>query len=341
MGLDAFRTDSSSKNSEDNKSNKQTSSKKDNNDINKNESSKLAKNNEKSYKPSNWLHDKYDSLNFTKKNRRCKQCGKLFSRLSSHYNQSNTCSFPGIANSDMELLTGMIMSDGSLNRQSKNPSLKWNMTNLPFMLWLKEKLNIHIYGPYFSLSAKGSHQAALRSDGGFKPTKWENYKDVYTSQTYCHPSLSTLNWYSDGGKEFPRELELTDNILKIWYCGDGNIDKRKLKITASNESKRMDNIKQMFSSYGISLDRIDKTKQKADICLNKNKSKKMLDRIRPVVPGFEYKWCTGSQRQYKLLKELSTYTSKTPEQAKYKLNKFSLDEHKERALNIGGFGGYS
>lgn len=346
MGLDNFKTD----NTKSSTVNDTVESDKLENEEVANVDESIAKDN--SYQPTGWLGDKFKEIGLDNLSR-CNSCGEVFSRISLHYNMSG-CQYPDIIEQDEDLLVGMQMSDGYLFNEN-TPYLGWRMTNLPFMVWFKDILNIETTKIRINLSAKRSHDKRGAYDDRERfnnNTHWTNTSDLYKCRTISHPSLSMLDWYTDSQKRFPDSIELNERVIKIWYCGDGSLKKYKdrksikVRLGVLNESDRVGMIKSLFKKYGLSLDNIyqyeygDERGDGLRVSFSDKKSRSLLDKIGPAVPGFEYKWCTGSYEQYKKLKQLSTRTSATDEEAEQKLEEFDLAEHKNKALEIGGFGGY-
>lgn len=306
---------------------------------------KLYHNNSKEdnhkYNQSEWLNQQFDRMGVKRREKECHQCNSYFSRISAHWEASN-CSYPNLSNYVKDLLTGILMSDGHLNRQHKSPHMMIKMVNLPFLKWFSDELEILSNGVHFSMTAKQSAMQNINS--GFQSeAEWQNYADVYYLSTIAHPWLHELDWYTKCGKQFPDSLQLSDDIVKMWYCGDGNLkkDTPSMNITALNESDNFTLINNLFKEWGMPIDRIDKTNGKnSTLSFNKQKTYKLLDKIGPAVPGFEYKWCTGSKKQYKELYKLSRVTSHSEKSAIDKFNEFNMNKYKQKALEIGGFGGY-
>jgi len=199
----------------------------------------------------------------------------------------------------MELLTGMLMGDGSINRSSKNSWFQTEMITKPFLEWLDSELGWLSTG--VRLKHTASEGAKKCRDSGFSPNaKAENYSDVYRLRSRCHPDLQPLaDWYASGKKVFPNDIELTPTVLKMWYVSDGYYDNhgaaKRITIGMSNEVDRRDNIEQLFENVGFEISNwnISERKDGSKRCnaqFTKDESQRLFEYMGESPAGFEYKW---------------------------------------------------
>jgi len=230
----------------------------------------------------------------------CEQCGNEYKRVGSHWSRGSSCSHPEISAYKMELLTGMLMGDGTVGRQeNKNPWFQTEMITKPFLEWLDSELGWLSTGVRLSKTAAGC--AKQIRDRGFRPdAKAENYSNVYRLQCRHHPDLQPLaNWYATGEKVFPDDIELTPTVLKMWYIGDGCYDNcgaaNYIKIGMANEIDRRDNIEQLFEKVGFEIsnwninERNDGSKN-CEAQFTTSESQRLFEYMGEPPAGFEYKW---------------------------------------------------
>ena len=208
-----------------------------------------------------------------------------------------------------EIIKGLLMGDGSIDIGDGNceACLRVGMANKPFLDWLDKT--------YLSEISRGVRHKCTPEEGaknvrktGFRPNaKAENYSHIYELSTRRLPDLSKIHkeWYSNNGsKYYPNNLELTPLSTKMWYCGDGgiNITGNYCSIKCSNESKRVQYIKNLFDDINIDI-----TFKNGVIRINKKQSPKLLHYMGKAPIGFEYKWeLNNRDRYYKVKKRADT-----------------------------------
>jgi len=227
----------------------------------------------------------------------CHQCGNEYKRISTHWT-SGSCSHPELSEHQHEVIVGLLMGDGYLATDKKNPYMQVRMTSPDYLNCLSEDV--------FSIISNGVHlkrtatECAQRDrESGFnEDAKAENYSDIYEFRTMCHPGLQKYEkWYSTGEKVFPTDIKLTPTTLKHWFCGDGCLVNSKWpKITLCNESSEEEKINNLFNEAGLSDFFWNKTQKRnsgvkmASIYFREEGARKFYDYIGEPLPGFSYKW---------------------------------------------------
>jgi len=230
----------------------------------------------------------------------CEQCGNDYEAIGQHWSMSADCSHPDISDYKMELLTGMLMGDGCINRCNKNPFFRTNMIAKPFLEWLDDEFGWLSTGVRLDRTAEeGAKQCR---DSGFSPdANVNNYSDVYRLHSRSHPDLQSLaDWYVTGKKVFPEDIELTPTVLKMWYVSDGSYDNTDsnnyIKIGMSNEIDRRDNIEQLFENVGFEISNWNISVRKRDgserceAQFTVEESRRLHEYMGEPPDGFEYKW---------------------------------------------------
>lgn len=232
----------------------------------------------------------------------CDQCGKCFEHIGGHWGSYQTsCKYPKLTDNQKEVVTGLMMGDGSLDRlSSKNPRIRCSMTAKEYLLHLdREIFPVMGTGVKKVKTAEESMLDNMNRDSGFESSgNIENYNDIYSWCTRRNENFNEFNWYKSGEKVFPEDIELTPTILKHWYCGDGTRATTNrnsyIRIAASNESDNKDKINKIFKRAGFSVSNWNEGSGQghtpAAICFTVDESEKMWHYMGEPLSGFEYKW---------------------------------------------------
>lgn len=184
----------------------------------------------------------------------CQECGKEVSRLGIHwYNQDH---YPDLSQYERDLLRGLLLGDGSVSKRC----IRVTNTNYEFLKWVGEELGI------LSSSVK-------------------EYSDRWMFNSRSHPFFGELRgWYSSGSKRFPEDLELSPIMVKMWYCGDGNLGSRgnRAQISTANEADRPEYLKRLFADVGL-YPTWDGYKLSFQL-------EEFVDYVGESIPGMRYKW---------------------------------------------------
>lgn len=222
----------------------------------------------------------------------CHSCGEEFSYLAQHWRQSN-CPYPEITKRQREIITGVLMGDGWIDRTSRNPGFCVTMTNLPFLQWLSDELGDLVGEP--------------SADETRNSKKGDSEKHVFEMMGKKHPGLGEFrDWYASGRKLFPESLTLTPLIASMWYCCDGrlgwseNSARPYVEIAAYKERERTAYITSLFREQGFEVRSIN---EMGCIRFLTDESMRLLQWMEGPPPGFEYKWCRESRSKYLQLKE--------------------------------------
>jgi hypothetical protein len=204
----------------------------------------------------------------------------------------------------MDILTGLMMGDGSLDHSSKNPRINCRSIEVEFLEHLDDKFGSLSSGVTLERTSK---QLANNSSSTLpnRSTLAEDYNDVYAWNTRKHPELSSyMLWYDSGNKVFPDNIRLTPNVLTYWYVCDGSLSVRKtktsetytIKISIANERNNIDKIYSYFQQSGLpEPNRSHKFERDngtigCNIEWNKDESSELLRYMCGPVPGYEYKF---------------------------------------------------
>jgi len=206
--------------------------------------------------------------------------------------ESCTCTRDTIlTKSQIEILEGLIISDGSLECRDKNASfnqkcinktyIEYIQNSLPF-LWNKIRV---IYGGPSIICGINTM-----------------LKDAYSikSRTDQYLTKQYNRWYKNKIKIIPPDLQITPLMLKNWFYGDGSSTYHKTK--KRSNSKQIDLLLCTDSFTYIECQLLQQKLKYIDLDFNISKRKQLIsgkkktikqffDYIGPCdVAGFEYKW---------------------------------------------------
>jgi hypothetical protein len=118
---------------------------------------------------------------------------------------------------ELEVIQGCLLGDGCLSIKGKSSCFMYGSSNLDHVEYVWNQLKDLVSPRY--------------KDG---PIRREIY-DKRTKKTYINYSIRTKSsitfynlrmvWYPEGLKIVPKDLELTNTIILLWYVGDGSLDK--------------------------------------------------------------------------------------------------------------------
>jgi len=216
----------------------------------------------------------------------CPNCGNEYQRIGTHFGAKSTpCDYPDLTERQSEIITGLLMGDGSITGTSSssgsNPYLQTQMVSKEFLDWVDDELGIYSNG--CSLQNTAKEQADRNNSDG-------EYQDVYGLNTMRAPVFEQwASWYDTGEKRFP-EINLTPTIAGVWYVCDGWKNKqisggRPIAcIGAANEYERRERIVKSFEENGFNGSWIRRS-----IRLTADSSEEFWEWAEQP-PGFEYKW---------------------------------------------------
>lgn len=68
----------------------------------------------------------------------CPICEEEYERVSLHWSRGK-CGYPDIPENTLEIIKGLLMSDGWIQRDGGEPNFRIEMTNKAFLDWLDKK----------------------------------------------------------------------------------------------------------------------------------------------------------------------------------------------------------
>ncbi|AGM11502.1 homing endonuclease with LAGLIDADG motif [Halogranum tailed virus 1] len=201
----------------------------------------------------------------------CPACGKSFESIGTHWRYNNHR--PDFTPYQHDVIIGLLMGDGSINRGDKNPYLQVEMITEPYMKYLCE---------IFDKLGRG-YSISKESNG--------NHKKKFQFTTRNNPNLKEYSdWYSTGKKVWPSDIHLTPTVLTHWYVGDGHFNESNatpfIEISMANEIDNRDKVCDMFRRVDLPEPTFNYSSARWSV----NESKELFEYMNDPLPGFEYKF---------------------------------------------------
>ncbi|UBF22951.1 LAGLIDADG endonuclease [Haloarcula virus HVTV-2] len=202
----------------------------------------------------------------------CPTCGKRFERIGRHWSH-NPQHRPNFTEKQMDILTGILMSDGHIDR-SGTPLLVLKTTNDRYLNHLKKQFGVLSNEPYLYKEKSG------------------RANDMYNWTTKSHVQLKELGqWYSSGKKTWPEDISLTPTVLKHLFIGDGSYSKHgsndHISISIANERQNTEKVEGYFENVDLPTPS-NWTEHGAH--WNVEDSETLWEYMGEPLPGYEYKW---------------------------------------------------
>jgi len=220
---------------------------------------------------------------------KCKQCGKKFKNISLHWASNKNCDYRPLTNRQKEISKGMLMGDAYINIQSgANGMLRAKMINKNFLQWLDKELEPFSSNLETYMTAQESFDSASERFEN-SVTSVDNYSEIYEYRSCRHPYFTELrDWYKDGKKRFPENIELTPLSAKILMCCDGRVSHKngkRVNIYSVNEKDRPEYLKSLLDQFNPVW-----VESSSSIRIGASDYDEFFEWVGQPLPGFEYKW---------------------------------------------------
>lgn len=218
----------------------------------------------------------------------CPNCKEKYADLGTHWRYNPSHRYE-LSEEQKEIVTGLLMGDATLQRDTKNAYPVVTMTNRTFLNWVKEKFGCMTTGVRNHLTAEESaEQAKSLNESASK----ENYSPQYRLRFRAHTEFNKYrSWYREGEKKWPLGRQYSYLTFKVLYCCDGCFDSsgtsRELQLAASNELSNKERFLSIVECFGLpEPNRMDEEL----VVWGAKESSQIFENIGEPLPGFEYKW---------------------------------------------------
>jgi hypothetical protein len=213
--------------------------------------------------------------------------------ISKHWLLSTSCHYPELTDHELEVFTGILMSDGCIDRTHNHARISIDMITEKYLNWLYDTFQPLFTSPRQIMTAEEAGKQTADANGGFvdDPSDYD-FSPIYRIRTRSMPAFDRFDsWYDDSGnKVWPKNI-MTPTVFKHFYVGDGHFDTHNssgnISIRCSNESENMQAVVEMFKSSDLPVPTVsgDDT-----LFFGVKESETLFDMMGSAPPGFEYKW---------------------------------------------------
>lgn len=278
----------------------------------------------KNYRDENWLRVKFEEDNLSRSDiaercgvshktvmkyckrfnigddlEECPNCGYKSPQLGNHWS-GEKCEYPELTQYQRDVLTGILMSDGHINKpqENQNPRFRVDMyeKSIPYLEYLSGEVF-----PIITTEVKQGETASSRDrDSNTFDINVKKCSDMYFLSSRRMPCFERyLQWYNDDGHKFwpCEDIYMNSTVFKHLYVGDGHLKTRSgtpyISIALNDQRKVIDDVVQMFEEWGVSPSVVEFQREETTdvrIHFKKYDTEKIFKWIGEPLPGFEYKW---------------------------------------------------
>lgn len=240
-------------------------------------------------------------FNIGKDIQECPNCEHASPQLGKHWS-GDKCRYPELTKHQKDVLTGLLMSDGSINHPNGNQNARFRVDmyepSKPYLEYLSEEV-FPVITTQVREGETAKHSANRRSNT-FDMTE-QNCSDMYYLSSRRMPCFNEyLNWYNDGHKYWPCEdIQINSTIFKHLYVGDGSVYVKDgtpyISIACNDQKPVIDKVIKMFDGWVgkptvVEGNRNGDRENDTKISFNKDQTRRIFERMDEPVPGFQYKW---------------------------------------------------
>lgn len=223
----------------------------------------------------------------------CPECNNVFKSIGSHW-RYNKDHIPKLSKEQKDIVTGLLLGDGTLDFTSSNPRLKVEMISKKYLEYLNDKFGILSSNSGVTVSRSAEQNKKRNVKRGFS-SEDSDYNNTYVWRTKTLPELKEFNWYETNKKVWPKDILLSPTVLKHWYIGDGSLNTyNRMVITTVNESDNTEKINKYFQKSSLpeplwQIQEKNGTKT-AHARWTVSDTKTLMNYMGNPLPDFQYKW---------------------------------------------------
>jgi hypothetical protein len=193
-----------------------------------------------------------------------------------------------LSDEENQILNGCLLGDGHLRKPRGQSSY--------FQYKSSQLFHVEYIYNWFGRLASQGYKDGPRSYSYYD----KRYKKTFIGYIFCTQSNITFyklrqQWYPEGKKIVPRDLELTPLTCLLWYIGDGSLSKAKqhnIKLSTDGfKSNDVDFLIETLNKLGFEATKVSVRRNQYAIHIPRRNVKKFLDYIGPCpVECYSYKW---------------------------------------------------
>jgi len=200
---------------------------------------------------------------------------------------------PDLTDYQNDVLLGVLMGDGCLDKPGDNALLKVSMVNRRYLEYLDGVFGVFGRGVRKTKNAEEAANSSIVDDAD--PS---NYNAVYEFITTTHPEFNQYrSWYTDGGKVW-KNIHMNDTVLSHLYVCDGTLTEQdQIVISMSSQRGNKDVVESAFESAGLpspsNWNEYERKEYGGYHCKaqwTQDQTEQLFDLMGDPLPGFEYKW---------------------------------------------------
>jgi hypothetical protein len=193
---------------------------------------------------------------------------------------------------DEGYLLGLLIGDGDIYTENDETRFRLYTTNQTYIEWVT-----NLFGDFTDRISKKEYNYTYKSK--------DEKRNSYELFSKSHPRLDYYaEVYSDDERyPIPEEMGLSPEALKMWHASDGTLNWQSgarnptLQLATDTKQPVKEKYIQLFNDIGVKLKSSDKA-----FYFSTQDTLKLIQYMGHAVPGFEYKWETGSRERYERVK---------------------------------------
>lgn len=208
----------------------------------------------------------------------CPNCGETFEAIGHHFRLSD-CEYPTPSTETQRNIDRILIGDAALPDMGEGCKSKLVINNCKgaFVDYQAEMLPDWLISNHILTEQKA-----------------ENAKDTHTLYTVAMPFFTELRdrWYVNGKKVIPYDIEMDEEMFKLWVLSDGRIswrtnskDSHHYEIACSRSKDRADFLENLVEEVGLEAAHYGR-----ELAFRTGYNDDIREMLGEPIEGYEYKW---------------------------------------------------